>query len=423
MKIVLPFAASLCVWLTILGCGDAVRDVSSGTWIAEHDTIGDTVVVRTISGSVGFAEYALERELRIGVIDGPDEYTFGNVSVRDVDRDGNIYAYDSQIPLLRKYDREGRFVATFGREGGGPGEYRGVSGLAVAPDGTLKLWDRRSFRLSSFARDGEFLRAHRIVSNARFGSPPLFVDTLGKTYVGTLLFEGSGFGRTGGRGLLQIGTDGQVVDTLREPDWGYERPTVELTVGSGSSLTRTIQRIPFYPSPLFTFSPHGYYVTGLGDRYAVSLVGVDGRVVRIERRIEPVPVLPEEKSDWRESITMSMRRARSDWRWRGPPIPDTKPAFRQIRVGRDGRIWVLLYQPAERQDIAAPDGQPVNPGRVWVEPVVFDVFEPDGRYLGAVRVPRETNIQVARGDYVWGITRDSLDVQYIERLSLVGSTR
>jgi hypothetical protein len=87
----------------------------------------------------------------------------------------------------------------------------------------------------------------------------------------------------------------------------------------------------------------------------------------------------------------------------------------------DGRIWVNLYQPAERREPV--DSEELRPQEEWPEPTVYDVFEPDGRYLGAVRVPRETTIHVMRGDYVWGVTRDSLDVQYIERFKLVGSTR
>ena len=39
-----------------------------------------------------------------------------------------------------------------------------------------------------------------------------------------------------------------------------------------------------------------------------------------------------------------------------------------------------------------------------------------------VYVPRETTISVMRGDYVWGVTRDSLDVQYIERFRLTGNS-
>ncbi|MGD2152629.1 MAG: hypothetical protein PVG79_05125, partial [Gemmatimonadales bacterium] len=58
------------------------------------------------------------------------------------------------------------------------------------------------------------------------------------------------------------------------------------------------------------------------------------------------------------------------------------------------------------------------PERTWREPVAFDVFEPNGRYLGMVRAPRGFSTYptpVIRGDTVWAVVRDELDVPYITR--------
>jgi len=276
-----------------------------------------------------------------------------------------------------------------------------------------KFW-----RLGSFSQDGEFLDARPLESRQFYSSQSLFVDTLGNVYVRTFFVDPEN--ATAGRGLLMLGLDGEVRDTLLEPDWGYEAPRLELTVRSGKSVARTIMAIPFLPRPVWTFSPHGYYVAGVGDRYAVSLFRTDKPVLRIERDVAPVAVDPEEKAAWQKSLTANMHRMSSGWRWRGPPIPDTKPAFRQLKVGLDGRIWVWLYQQAEKQEVEPPGEGPANPRQVWPEPTVFDVFDPDGRYVGAVRVPGETTIHVMKGDHVWVVTRDSLDVQYIERFRLVG---
>jgi hypothetical protein len=64
-----------------------------------------------------------------------------------------------------------------------------------------------------------------------------------------------------------------------------------------------------------------------------------------------------------------------------------------------------------------PDGvQP--PARRWREPVAFDVFEPDGRYVGRARAPAGFSMNpapVIRGDTVWAIERDALGVQRLVR--------
>jgi hypothetical protein len=61
----------------------------------------------------------------------------------------------------------------------------------------------------------------------------------------------------------------------------------------------------------------------------------------------------------------------------------------------------------------------------YAEVSAFDVFDPDGRYLGHVRVPESFRIDpepVVRGDHVWAVTRDELDVATVVRFRLVYST-
>lgn len=68
-----------------------------------------------------------------------------------------------------------------------------------------------------------------------------------------------------------------------------------------------------------------------------------------------------------------------------------------------------------------PGGGPPVPR--FREPVVFDVFEKDGRYLGRVDAPAAFSTwprPVFRGDNVWGTERDTLGVQYVVRYRIVG---
>jgi hypothetical protein len=74
------------------------------------------------------------------------------------------------------------------------------------------------------------------------------------------------------------------------------------------------------------------------------------------------------------------------------------------------------------EEVVAPDPAPGgrrHTVRRWCEPVAFDVFEPDGRYVGRVRAPNGFTMHpkpVIRGDTVWAIVRDELDVQRLARL-------
>lgn len=50
----------------------------------------------------------------------------------------------------------------------------------------------------------------------------------------------------------------------------------------------------------------------------------------------------------------------------------------------------------------------------------WSVFDPEGRYLGVVRMPDRFKPMVSRSDNIYGVWRDDLDVQYVLRLRILG---
>jgi hypothetical protein len=48
-------------------------------------------------------------------------------------------------------------------------------------------------------------------------------------------------------------------------------------------------------------------------------------------------------------------------------------------------------------------------------PALYDLFEPDGTYLGQVQVPARVSTMVRRGDHIWGIAFDEDDVATVKR--------
>ena len=63
------------------------------------------------------------------------------------------------------------------------------------------------------------------------------------------------------------------------------------------------------------------------------------------------------------------------------------------------------------------DGPPIPIAR-WVEPTRYDIFEPDGVYVGQVEIPRNLTVHVTRGDTLWGSSGDMDDVPILERLHI-----
>ena len=111
------------------------------------------------------------------------------------------------------------------------------------------------------------------------------------------------------------------------------------------------------------------------------------------------------------------------WTWNGPPIPDHKPFFGDLVAGRDGRIWVAV--PTEARAVENPDHDPEDPSSapvLWRAPPRYDVFEPDGTYLGAVTPPQGftgSTMPIFDGDHVWAVTHDDLGVPRVVRFRIV----
>jgi hypothetical protein len=397
-----------------VACGEAGSRPPS-EWQAAYDTLADTVIVRTLSGSIWVGTADLVPELSIGDREGADEQMFGQIESLAVAPDGAIYVLDGMVPALRKYAPDGRYLSTFGRAGGGPGEYRMPdAGLAVLPDGRVLLRDPGNNRISVYSPDGQYLDGWRTRGSGT--ARPLYKDYLGNVYTQVVLnlLDDADAWRFG---LVRYGPDGIPGDTLPAPTWNYETPTLVATNAYGGG---TLKSLPFAPRARWAFSPLGYMIGGLPTHYSVDLFQNPGRVLRIERvDWRPVPVLPAERHQHERIVTAMMRRTEPGWRWTGPRIPETKPPYTELLVGESGRIWVQLHQEAEQIELDVAAADETEPQLTWIEPIAFDVFDTDGRYLGMVRAPRGFSTRptpVIRGDTVWAVVLDELDVPSVSRL-------
>ncbi len=60
---------------------------------------------------------------------------FDNPHSVDVDSGGNIYVSDKDNHRIQKFSSEGDFIAAFGSEGTGDGQFTHLHGIAVDPIG------------------------------------------------------------------------------------------------------------------------------------------------------------------------------------------------------------------------------------------------------------------------------------------------
>jgi sugar lactone lactonase YvrE len=391
---------------------------SPDRWEATVDTLGDTIVVRTVGGSVWPDTASLAPDLGIGVFEGAEEEMFGEVAAIAASSTGDIFVLDQHVHGVRRFGPDGGYRDTWGREGSGPGELKRPDGMALHPDGRLLVRDPGNARMNVYAPDGQSLPSWPLPGGGGFStSDPVRVDAAGNVYTQILLEMGADV--TEWRyGLARFGPDGTHRDTLKVPTWEFT--PARLVARRENSVSST--SVPFSPHAVWDFSPLGYFLGGVSTDYRIDLYRRDQPVLRIERAWAPVPVLAAERDEQERRIIENFKRNFGSWKWNGPGIPDTKPPFRDLAVSQDGRLWIQLSQPGyawqSQADALAEEQRTSRPQTRYRERTVYDVFEPDGRYLGVVRTPEEFRTSPApqfRGDTVWAVTRDSLDVQRVVR--------
>jgi hypothetical protein len=380
----------------------------------ERDTVGDTIVVRILSGSRWGGQAVLEPEVEIGVLDGDEPYMFGRISSLAVDRDGSIYVMDQQARELRVFGPDGIHRGTWGRDGGGPGEFGGPDGgLTVLSDGRVVVRDPGNARLQVFGADGSTLEEWPVIPGGFSTSSPMWLT--GDDTLLTLVLMNLGAPIEDWRsGLQRVSSDGEILDTLEVPESDYEPAFLEASTENNVSRST----VPFWPGEHWSWHPDGYFVHGIAREYVFTLLRPEGPL-RVERVVELPSVTAGEAREERARRTANLRRTDPNWRWNGPDIPDRKPPYDEIYTGLDGRIWVYRQGPGVEVD--DPDHDPSDPDAVedrWRDTPLFDVFESDGTFLGTAEAPlnfsRYPN-PVFRGDRVWATTRDELGVQRVVR--------
>jgi hypothetical protein len=102
--------------LALVACSGESGNPLADEWRATVDTIGDTITVRTLSGSVWGDTATLVPEVTIGTLDGADEYLIGDPVAIAVGADGVIYMLDR----TRRIQRAQRPGCTSRRKDPGP---------------------------------------------------------------------------------------------------------------------------------------------------------------------------------------------------------------------------------------------------------------------------------------------------------------
>lgn len=312
---------------------------------------------------------------------------FSEITDVGVDSRGRIYAGDrlGEIVVL---DTAGRLIRRFGKMGGGPGEFQSIGTVHLLEGDSLYVYDGSAQRATVYIPDSD-----RVAYTIRMPQPTLsFPMDVEPTRNGSLIAH---FRRINGdfpgarqqrndviRLLNRDGSAGDDVLAVPEP----EILEVRGEQTSGFFLPA------FARQSLVRWGPDGRIYSLWTDSARVNIHGTDGRprgsfTARLATPRIPLSDATIDSIARRNAGNIPGRAISEAFRARWK----TWPLVENMLVDDRSRVWIM----------------PVTQGPLadWL------AFDARGTQLAALRLPRTLHPRLIRGDRLYAVSRDSLDVE------------
>ncbi|MGE3525471.1 MAG: hypothetical protein AB7I33_06080 [Gemmatimonadales bacterium] len=371
------------------------------------DTLGDTIRVTTISGSVDTINPTIIRD-SIARVWSSDDLSYprgmgllagGRLVVLDAD----------QIFVLSP---EGRLLATAGRRGEGPGEFRQPVAISILAD-TIFVYDEATRRLSAFLADGRYATSWRIRPDSVFSS----LD-------GSTLAVAGGVMYTVWTSMMHLASPvptkaGVVAHALgsntRNPIITLIGPTYRM-VGEGYATPKEA----FGPRPVFAVSAERRVAWTDGQEFCVGTRLLPDSLRQVCRRWERVPMtsaalhpdldtlpgladLPAERRQVLSTIVQSQEQG------------TVRNSIDGLLWDSHGRLWVRVIDSAQKDlpPLFANMNAALRPARFR-----WDVFGQDGRLIREVFLPGGFDLKLVAGGTAYGTVEDEDGTPYVGKIVL-----
>ncbi|MGD8536335.1 MAG: 6-bladed beta-propeller [Candidatus Aminicenantes bacterium] len=335
---IFTFFLSLTVFLLFFSCGGPKAEPKPEWKGTIEEVNGVTVVTNPDEPLYGELVFDLEEDLSIGREDD-DNYMFFRIIDIKVDGDGNIYVFERGNIRVQKFDRNGNFLCTIGRQGQGPGEYqRPIELLLADKRGIIGVKDM--MKLVVFDKDGHYLDK----------------DIPFEKYYHDLVIDSSGilwgycFDREGDdeatadlyKALVKINDKGQIAETFDRFSFDLYQERLEggatLSIGTGEE----------YDLHLSLLGEQNV-IYGYSKEYELNVIDLEGKLQTKIKKEEPY-----------QSFSVEERQKHK----RGN-VPEYKPFFYSIFTDSEDRIYAQKTSAIRIKDVEK----------------TFDVFSKDGYYL------------------------------------------
>lgn len=282
---------------------------------------------------------------KVWQVDNVNDVPFGRPSELRASQDEMLYFHDFDRKVSFVFDRDGKFINSFAKQGNGPGEVSRYLNCFVAGD---KVVVGSPDKLHFFSEQGSFLKS--IPNNLFERFPIIFVNE------DEFLFTPQKMGQPQGEKVKVVSLDLRSNQTGEFDEFSV---STEGRTGSGGPPVVVLGLTPQVKIGLDPGAERFYY--GRSDDYTIHVSDSKGkRLFSFGLDRERKRVTDEEKRN--HLAKSSIPKDRIDALI--PALPSELTHFMRIQVV-DGLIFVYSTQNLERQQ----------------DKIAIDIFSPEGKYL------------------------------------------
>jgi len=364
---------------------------SALAWPAE-----DKIVIKTENGipvvynpknpappAGGPKSLTLQHELTIGEDDTDPNSMFSELRSIQVDDQENIYALDMKEIKVKVYNKDGKFLRSFGKKGKGPGEIEMPLRMEMTRDGKIVIDDMGNNKLIFFGREGSCVK--ELPTGKYWALIRFKFDSGGNIYADTRSYE-----------------ETKMTSELKKFDPDFKL----LATFASFEERRPDRRLIHAFSPVFSLQMRSddrlVWTIAQTEKYEFTIVNTNGKTVRRIFR-EPDPV----------KITGAMKDLliKESWGEKGIPaevkfeVPSHFPCIYYFIIDDEDRLYTCT------------DAYEEKDGDYWR---YYDGFDPEGRYIAKFCHPRrEMVFQVKRNKLYCMVQESEEGIPLVKRYDMV----
>lgn len=333
--------------------------------------------------------------VEIGVVDGEAPYTLSGVVDATLLSSGTIVVADCQSGELRYFDERGRHFHTTGGRGRGPGEFTRLVRIFPTRGDSIGAFDLLNPRVSFYDAHGTLARTVTLGQLS-----PLAFNIIGRLTNGMLVGH-----RIDTSTDAEPGSKYRARVTLMLLDGRSGLPVDSIVVAGVDMLAPTQPREPTPPLRLHRNAVFAVDSTSVfyGAQDETGIYEFDSQLATIHQLhtlTSAQPVTRDVRQRFEEAQQTGADVPKGGiGQWNAPEFVDNMPAFGDIVMGRDGRVWI--------QD-------PIRPG---VFPRIWTAYR--GSSIVRAEMARRFFPFEFGEDWVLGVAYDSLNVEHVQLWKLV----